>query len=61
MKDQLDIYEENVASNYYLYLIESKTTASGLIILIHHMHLINLLSKYCNTDSRALMIDWLID
>lgn len=57
MKDQLDIYEENVASNYYLYLIESKTTASGLIILIHHMHLINLLSKYCNTDSRALMID----
>lgn len=24
MKDQLDIYEENVASNYYLYLIETK-------------------------------------
>ena len=29
MKDQLDIYEENVASNYYLYLIESKLSLSA--------------------------------
>ena len=29
MKDQLDIYEENVASNYCLYLIETKTIATG--------------------------------